>query len=400
MRSISPLDQVVTKARRYVRTATALLVVALVLSAVMVLMLARQGDIQRENFDANSNVRAITVDHRVDESGGFPLEPQDAETVRALAGADAVVTPRLTLGGGLTHDGSAPMFIVGIDPAASTLIGVADMVDDTGYSVAGPAGDTVVQVPVVTADTGAGVTSDRLAPYSLHLSPTVDPVKATYLDGSRADHVTYVTTATFWALAELMLDKDQREIQAAAASGELPMIPLVSVVYVEVPDIQRVRTTAAAIEDAGFGVSYALQAFDEVERSLATQRWLSTALGAVVLVGVGAYVIVSWRSYLRLSRRDIGILKHWRVEPRDIRRLYAKSLRRSLLVPLAATTGTLIVGSVWLFGIGPGLTRAGIVSAAYTLGLTALYVVIVRSIIGPWTQRDVLTLLKQDREFQ
>ena len=400
MRNTTALDRVVAKARRYVRTSTTLLVAALVLSAVMVLVLTRQADIQRENFDANSNVRVITVDHRTDESAGFTLEPRDVETVRALAGADAVVTPRLTLGAGLTTDGSTPVFIVGIDPAASTLIGVADMVDNTGYSVAGLAGEAVIQVPVITGESGDGISSDKLAPYSLQLSPTVDPVKAKYLEGSRAEEVTYVTESTFWTLAELMLSKDQREIEASALSGEISMIPLLSAVYVEVPDVQRVRTTASNIEVGGFGVSYALQAFDEVERSLSTQQWLSTVFGAVVLLGVAAYVIVSWRSYLRLSRRDIGILKHWRVSTRDITRLYAKSLSRSLLLPLFAATGTFAVGSMWFFGIGPGLARAAVVGVAYTVGLTVLYFVIVRGVISPWTQRDVLTLLKQDREFQ
>lgn len=396
----SQLTPVVTKARRYVRTSTALLVAAVVLSAVMVLVLARQADIQRDNFDANSNVHVITVDHRTDEAAGFTLQPGDVATVRALVGADAVVTPRLTLGGGLTGDGAEPMSIVGIDPLASRLIGIADMADGTGYTVAGAARDVVVQVPVIAVGNGDGVSSDSLATYPLRLSPTVDPAKATYLEGSRVDGVTYVTEGTFWSLAELMLGMGRPAIERAASAGEMPMIPLVSAVYVEVPDVQRVRATAADVEAGGFGVSFALQAFDEVERSLAAQRWVSTALGAVVLSGVGAYVVVSWRSYLRLSRRDIGILKHWRVEPRDIRSLYARRLRRSLLVPLAAAGGTFGVGSLWLFGPGTGLARAGVVAVAYMLGLTALYVVIVRGVIDPWTRRDVLALLKQDREFQ
>lgn len=396
----SPLDAVVTKARRYVRTSTILLVAALALSAVMVLVLARQADIQRENFDANSNVRVITVDHRTDDSAGFTLEPDDVATVRGIVGDGAVVTPRLTLGGGLTADGAEPMSIVGIEPAASGLIGVAAMVDGTGYTVGGAARELVVQVPVIASSDGDGVSSDALAPFPLVMSPTVDPVKATYLEGSRMEGVTYVTDGTFWAIAERMLGVSRAEIERAAAAGELSMVPLVSAVYVDVPDVQQVRATAADVESGGFGVSYALQAFDEVERSLAAQRLLSTALGAVVMLGVGAYVVLSWRSYLRLSRRDIGILKHWRLDEREIRGLYARRLRRSLVLPFGVAAGVFAVGSLWFFGPGAGLVRAAGAGAGYALGLAVLYLLILRGVIDPWLRRDVLTLLKADREFQ
>lgn len=408
------LSPVVGKARSYLRTSTILLSAALALCAAVILVLQHQADLQRDNFDANSNVHVITVTHRVVGREATPLTSADVATLRATVAAapdarGSRVSPKLTLGAGLTGPDGQPVSVIGIEPSVASLVGLPSMRDGVGYRVGRPGGaggtaapeeHAAIDLPVVTRATADGVVSDKLARLDLVISPTADRGKVTYLEGGRVDELTYVTAHTFWQAAEKMFSMKQPQIEAAYAAGELPMVPLVSAAYVDVPDLEAVRSVARSLEGKGYGLNYALQAFDEVEQSLVTQRLLGLALGVVVLLGVGAYFVLSWRSYVALCRRDIGILRHWQVPREDIEAVYARRLTRSIVVPLALALVLLWVGSVVLFGVGTGAARAAMASAGFVVAAAALWVVVRRLLIRPVVDLDVLVLLTAQRQFQ
>lgn len=397
------LTPVVRKARAYLRTSTALLAAALMLVGAVLVVLQHQSAVSRENFDDNSNVHVVTISNRLVDGRPEQLTAADVGGVRRIltdsrTGADAVVSPRLTLGASLIHD-DMPLSIVGLDPAAGGLIGVDTLRADVAYTTTGAAGAMKVDIPVVTSDGADGMSSDTLEHITLERSPTADNDKVTFLEG-RTDGATYVTSDTFWRIAETMLRRPRSDIERASAAGELTLVPILSAIYVDVADLQQVRTTAKALEDGGYGLDFALRAFDAIERELWVQRLLGLGLGLVTALAAGGYVVASWRSYLRLSRRDIGILRHWRVEAAQIRSLYVRHLRASLLLPMGLALATVWIGSVGLFGGLDGVPTAALTTALLLALAAILYTLVARRLIGPWVAEDVLTLLRSEREFR
>lgn len=397
---------VVTKARQYLRASTATLTAVLVLCVSVTLALQYQADVRRDNFDGNSNLHVISVSHRLEGSELRTLAPSDVGEIRELVQSSEVgrggttVSPRLALGAGLVSGQGEPLVIVGIDPQVAAVVGLDDMVDGTAYSTNPQGGPVEVSVPVVAMDGPDGMTSSEMVEMSLQPGPALDRTKVQYLEGGSADSTTYVTSETYWSIAEAMFGRDRSEVVSDYLSGELSMVPLVDEVYVLVPELQDVREVAALIDQQGYGASYALQAFDEIESGLATQRVLGTALGLLLVIGVAVYFILSWRSYLTLSRRDIGTLRHWSVPERDIARLYGGCLVRSLVIPLVGTTAVACGGSFVLFGGGEGAVRAVACTGALLLVLIVLGSAVARFVIGPTVRRDVLDLLRRNREFQ
>ncbi|RXR25386.1 hypothetical protein EQW78_10195 [Oerskovia turbata] len=400
------LTPVVTKARGYLRVSTMLLSAVLVLCVAVLLVLQHQADVKRTNFDANSNLHVISVTHRLQGPALQTLVPADVEDVRSVVvGADGLpgtttVSPRWALGAGLVAGADEPVALIGIDPEAGGLIGIDGMKDGFGYSTNPSSGPLLVAIPVVAAEGSDGMVSDELVEMELKPGHTIDPLKVKYLEGGRIDSLTYVTSDTYWRVAETMFDRDRTAIESAYQSGELPMVPLVEAVYVDVPELNDVRRVAGLLEERGYAVSYALQAFDEIESGLATQRLLGLALGLALIVGVGLHFVLSWRSYMSLSRRDIGTLKHWQISEHEIRRLYSGRLARSLVTPFLVATAAAWLGSLLLFGATAGTVRALLSMAVLLVVLCLLGVFVTLFVIRPWTRRDVLTLLRANREFQ
>lgn len=399
--AVQALRPVVGKAHRYLRVATILLSVAMILAATIVIYLDYQTALRRKNFDTNTNLHVVTVSHSLSSGSITPLSLSDVSTLQSSAVAQlpgVTVAPSLTLGVGMTLGGE-PVHVIGFDPQAGPLIGVKSMRDGIGYSVPGKSGPQDLTIPVITSSTDSGMSSNRLEKFRLtDVSASAEPQKVTYLVGGQPGRRIFVTTATFWKIAQIMLDMPRSQIEAAAAAGSLGLIPLVDAVYVNVSDLTQVRPVAQRIREEGFALSYALEAFDEIENSLARERAIGYLLGALLIVALGGYFLTAWQSYLRLSRRDIGILKHWRVPRAVIITVYARQLWRSVLVALASSLTVLLIGDLAVDAQEPVLLLAKAAALALALLLVAA---LARFVILPrWLRRDVLTLLRLEREFQ
>lgn len=397
------LAPVVGKARRYLRVSTALMAGLLALSAAVGVAMAYQDESRQQNFDNNTNLHVITVSQHLASGSPDALRLADVDAITSLLArsglSGAIVSPELGLGGGLS-EGSTPVVIVGIDARAGSLVGTPSIADGVGYTVDGPNGTADLDVPVVSMNNPDGVISNRLARFSLPIRPILDKTKVEFLAGHRQGRLVYVSTATFWRIAEVMFAESRDKVIASYEAGALPMTPLVSGVYVDVPDIGQVRRVASALDISGYYGSYALQAFDDVESSLQAQRRLGAALGVAVLLGVGAYLTLSWRSYLRLSRRDIGIMKQWGVDHAQIRRAYRRRLGRSLAVPLIVAEGICLVGAAVLIHTSGTTALVGWLALILGVIVGALFLLIDRFLIRGTVRTPTLQLLQLDREFQ
>ena len=118
----------------------------------------------------------------------------------------------------------------------------------------------------------------------------------------------------------------------------------------------------------------------------------------VAFFGCVAYVLLSFNSYLRISHKDMAILRHAGFTARQVRRMYSG---RVLRVFMAIAIGTIVYESllaIWL--LPSGVFRFLALNTLLTgLLLTLMCAVVLRS-VRRHTRLGVLTLLRGDKEFE
>jgi len=402
----APLSLVTARSRAYLRTTSVVLGIVVALAACVLVYLERGHLLQQREFEDNSNLRLLSVSHRVGPDGAFEaLDLDDAarvgRTLRAgtTAGEDVPVSTRYEFGGGIPASDGRTFIVYGLDPALAPVLGLTEMLDGVAYGVGGPAGTVELQVPVVTAAED-GYDSTASAPLPLTLSTEVDPSSVEYLQGGNPADVLYVTSTTFQRAAELMFGVPWATVEQQWATGALPMTPLVGAVYAYLPDIALVEPAARQLDEQGYATTYGLQAFDDIEGSLRQTTLLGGGLALLLLGTAALHLALTWRSYLRLSRRDIAILKHWRVDDRSILRAYSRQLARTCLPALAGGAVVGAVAALAMLGLRAGLVATVANVAVLAASLALVHVVARTTVIGPRVRQDVLTLLRREREFQ
>lgn len=394
------LDRVAGKARRHLRTSTLLLCLVALMAVGSSLYLQRQSAANNRNFDDNPSVHLITVAGRQLGSSLEPLTPVDIPDIASAVSStpSTRVTGRYSTGIGMELD-SQPIQIIGIDADFAPQLGLATMRDDTLYTTVGTKGSATLKIPVVTESNSAGASSDRMVSRTMSRDPSVDAARVEFLDGPSTT-LAYVTTATFWKLAGTMFSGNQSTLIKRASNGELPMTSLVPSAYVLVDNLSQVRAAARSLSERGYAVSYALQAFDDVEGSLRRQSQIGWGVLGLLTLAASTYFVVSWRDFMRLSRRDVGTLKHWHVPVPAIRGIYRRRVHRSGAIVLAVTTLTNALAGWALLGpVDAARSTAWLLLCAVP-AIAVLCVVVDHWVIAPVTRSPALELLKQGREFQ
>jgi len=407
------LSLIPARSKKYMRTSIILLAGAFMVLGAVLLYVERGYAEQERNFTDNTNLLLVTVTHR--ESSDTPFESltsADRDSIAQLVASSpdaqtgstrAIVSNRYGLGGGVTLSSGDPYFIYGIDPEIGDLIGVPEMQAGHAYVIstndAPSAGAHTLSIPVVSVEPD-GYTSRDLAQYPIVLDASADPARVEYLIGNDASNVMFVSSETFKGLASSMFATDWNTVRTRWEAGELPMTPLVGSIYVYVGDIDDVRAIAATLEGDGYGTSYGLRAFDDVEASLRTSTILAGVTVLVTLGAAAALFVLSWRSYLALSSRDIGILKHWGISDGLIVSSYSKRLTRTCVIATVCGMAVVVVLAPFFLARSLAFTWGAVNIVTLAVVGVVLYQLIVQVAIKPSVGGEVLSLLRENREFQ
>ncbi len=400
-RTISRL--VTGKAKKYLRTATLLLIISLGILATFLVIVERQREQQATDFRSNENVHVIealpgSTGSVVGRMTFGDLADLRAE-LRSRHGDGVSVTGRYELGFGIPDADGLDRFIYGLDGDAGRLLGLPQVEEGVAYTTEAEAGSIELRIPVVDA-TGAGMTSATAVPRTLGLAGGVSASSPLLVLGRPSAEALYVDGATFREVVEVAFDTDW-ETFTSGHDGDNPFgIEAVRSAYVYVDDLEAVDAVAGSVEDLGFATNYTLKAFDDLAGSLRTTTQLGLAAVLAVFVACAIYIFLSFNSYMNLAHRDMGILRHYGFPAAAVRRMFARrvgSLSRLVGAVVAAYTIALGLAALPSDALVP-LTALNLAVVAALLG--GVYAVTTQWIFRRHAARDVLTLLKLDREFE
>lgn len=194
--------------------------------------------------------------------------PALREAVAAVPGGGPVqVSPRLEFGVSLSTE-STGVFVIGVEPTMGSVLGVGTMKDDVAYGALTVEGPQTVFVPVVSKLTDTGGESNHAEPFSLTFESSMDPSVAAKLGAVPGPDKVFVTSTTFWKIAEIMLSKTPEQLRADADARKEPMMPLITAAYVYSEDSGHLQAVVDRLDDEGFTTAPVVSAANETDGSL------------------------------------------------------------------------------------------------------------------------------------
>jgi len=396
----SSVDLAAGRSSRYLRAVSVLFASTLLLVVLVLLFVeAQQAQIRRHLAD-NRNVHIIQVTYHSGESDVRSLNFSDLDTVVDAAQSSSkhrvsgVIYAALPFG--ISADNGESYFVEGfIGSDLSWLLGETVPSGDSVVSP-GPQGSAVLQVPVITAQ-GGGFSADQYVdrPVVIHPPSSKVPLDVFAPRNSMSlavDAETFsdiVSTSLGVSWAEFVDDHD--------AGADLSGISVVNSIFVHVDSLSDVVPAAEAIEAGGFDVSYALKAFDNLAGTASTATYVAIGIVVLTLIGGTTLILVNGRSYLRLARRDMGVLLHHGYKRSLIASRYRARILRVLVRAAVPATVLMLAGSVAV--LGPHWWYA--VPSVVVMGavLATVYTVLGYWMLGRCLSVPVLSLLKHELEF-
>lgn len=175
--SRSPLTIAVTRSRRYLTTAT-LLLVGVTITLVSVLSVA-QHSLQRVRSDFTDNLlaRVMTVTQSFGTDGLQPLNRAAVQSIETVAAVGTQVpgftAVQFELGGGVEDERGRVRHVLGVDDDGSRLFGLPDTPATVAFALDGSTGATSLRIPVVeVGDDGYTAHDSRTIGLTLEAVPT------------------------------------------------------------------------------------------------------------------------------------------------------------------------------------------------------------------------------------
>jgi hypothetical protein len=204
--------------------------------------------------------------------------------------------------------------------------------------------------------------------------------------------VVIMTNHTFFDILKLMLYNEDEDVNKDQSN----LYDYISIekVYVYVDHISSLNSIVTNLDDSGFYIRYAFDSFENFSKDLTLENILYHLILIVILFLSGAYIILSYKNYMKSQQKDIGILKLFGYKEEDIYRIYSFTLYRLFIIHFTLISVFNI--ATCIHSIQVFLTIEFVESI-----LTIILILVIKmSVIKGIVKKNILSLLKYDKEFE
>ncbi len=163
------------------------------------------------------------------------------------------------------------------------------------------------------------------------------------------------------------------------------------VIYVK--DITKVENVAKILNDQGYTTNFVFASFEDLGESLGTSFIVMLTLSASMMIVTFIILLLSWKNYVSLLSKDIGILKQMGYQDKFIKKVYDASIKKNFIISFVLIFIVTIITSVIVLGIDQ---YAFILSLIFVIAILFFisYFVISYFFLGSLIKKNVLQLLK------
>ncbi len=205
----------------------------------------------------------------------------------------------------------------------------------------------------------------------------------------------YVNYATFGKMFEICLGEKISE----ASLNKFEKIQPIYKVYVYVDDITKVEKIAKVLNAQGYITNFVFASFDDIGASLDMSIKIMLVFSIVLFVFTLISLLLSWKSFIQLQAKDMGILKQMGYPAKNIRKIYQKSIRKSMMQLACIISVCVFIMTVVIFGM-----KEMIFTISYILALNIVLfmidIIIENSFLRKQTDKGILELIKVNKSFE
>lgn len=392
------------KSSSHLKISILLFVVSLVLISTASVFFINQYLQVEKDFIANHNTHTIEITSaRGNAMHAVPLQFADEPILRDHisslgSGTKYRLFKEYQFNFGIQDSEGNTHFIYGLDEDAAALLGDCSLerAVTCGQTDKGPA--ATLRIPVIDIHED-GLSSSRFADYTVtHNTGVAENNPFSLYNDEQLDSV-YVGSATFKDMIEAAYSVSWDEFVAQYDEDNPFGIQALRKMYIYVEDLSQVEKIAELVNDKGYNTNYTFKAFDDFSQSMNNTLVLSVSLASLILIITASHVLLSFHSFLKVQQKDMGILKQFGYGNRMIQHIYAGNINRifgQVAAGIAAYTAIICL----LFVKERLLLYSFSLLFFLMIVLFIINRIIVLVIAKGYASKDILTLLKTNKEFE
>ena len=379
--------------------------ISIIITMIIGLLYARQYFQYEKDFLENISVKTICVDASFSETSVHPVTSSDINRIRddvskRFPGNEISVIPVYTCMGIFMNGKAVNLFA--IEQEQRFFIDLEQMENDTVYFTKKQP-ETVALEISVTEDAGDGFQSNEMKRLLFHTAPGVSektPILAAqnqYLTPSMRElPVCFVNMETFQKIVSVLLGERIHSINEKTVNGELVML---AGLYIYVDDLRLVSPVSSFLTTQNYRAYAPADAFDNFGATVSNTFLIFLLSAMILLCMTTVNIFLAFRAFYRVQQKDMGILFYMGFSDKRIRRIYCKPFRTIFLKMMLLCSVIVLIAGMILFAFA----RWGVLfSFILALGifLCAIYFAVLKFIIYRYVKQDLLTLLRESKEFE
>lgn len=349
----------------------------------------------KHNFITNENVHMIQITGKIESDKYKAISQKDIDKIqKAIKEKNISVDeiPIYKMTGISSGDEYEPMCIYGVDPQKAKYVCNTSMKANVLYIREDYAQDKMsLNIQEIQEDEDGNLHSDKMTTKKYKVSNVLKSRTTSAIidmeDEQFIDYA-YVTMDTFQSMQQIMsTDKAEN------------VYNLLEAIYVDVRSVYEVDQCAKLLEEKGYLIDYTFDDFDAMSTTIKNSTLFLNLLLIIMVFSSSINLLLSFCDYLKLQQKDVGILKYYGFSILEVMKVYRGNINGIFGVcELIAAIACVIMGM--MFHLKNWWIVSGEMLIIVTIGMLFLRFIVNQMILKKIATKDVLTLVKDTKEFE
>lgn len=200
--------------------------------------------------------------------------------------------------------------------------------------------------------------------------------------------VLFTTQKTFLDILKVVFDENEGNDKAIDDYIEIEES------FIYIADLHSLNSVVDELRANSYFSTSAFDSFKDFNKDLFLSNVLYNVVLIVMIILSGIYIVLTYKNYLKSQHKDIAIFKNFGYPDKEIFTIYARALYMLLGI---------VFGLILLFNLIIGFKNPAVfalITIVELIILIVLAIIITSCIIRKTVHKDVLSLLKHDKEFE
>lgn len=339
-----------------------------------------------ENFYNNALAHIIEVKGCITDHKYKKLDNYNVEIIYDLLDKESIEydsTPLCKIANGILIESSQEgIALYGICKSNSNILKNYDNNSNVLYSNL-PIEKIKLIIPEINVDTEGNFFSNSCNTYEYEIENLDNELIEDLIINNQDDMIAFFADQkTFSDIVTIMYKEENR----------LDLTKLEELI-IYVNNINDISSTKLMLEENGYFVSYAFSTFESLPTFIVKSSIFHVVVLVLLIVFSMICVFISYKNYINAQKKDMGVLKHFGYSNDEIMNIYLWPLKIDMLILLGvAFVFNFIQYKEWFFG--------GLVTLFMILLVCIMYNVIKYCIIKKYVSKDIIDLVKYDKDFE